>query len=58
MCEGWYQNFSDGKHIVIESLEEIRDISPLQYEILKEQDIHSLVVVPLYDEKKSLVSMV
>lgn len=52
VCEGWYQNFSDGKHIVIESLEEIRDISPLQYEILKEQDIHSLVVVPLYDEKK------
>lgn len=52
VCEGWYQNFSDGKHIVIENLEDIRHISPLQYEILKRQDIHSLVVVPLYDEKK------
>lgn len=52
VCEGWYENFSDGKHIVIQDLEDIRYISPLQYEILKRQDIHSLVVVPLYDEKK------
>lgn len=52
VCAGWYRNFSIGRHIAIEDLEEIREISPLQYEILKRQSIHSLVVVPLYDGKK------
>ena len=52
VCAGWYQNFNIGRHIVIEELEEIRETSPLQYEILKRQNIRSLVVVPLYDGKK------
>lgn len=52
VCENWYQNFSIGRHIVIENLEEIREDAPLQYQILKRQNIHSLVVVPLYDGKK------
>ncbi len=52
VCASWYQNFSIGKHIVIGSLEEIRETDPLQYENLKRQGIHSLVVVPLYDGKK------
>ena len=52
VCAGWYRNFSIGRHIVIENLEEIREDSPLQYEILKRQNIRSLVVVPLYDGKK------
>ena len=38
--------------IVIESLEDIRESDPLQYENLERQGIHSLVVVPLYDGKK------
>lgn len=52
VCASWYQNFSIGRHIVIESLEDIRETDPLQYETLKRQNIHSLVVVPLYDGKK------
>ena len=51
VCASWYQNFSIGKHIVIENLEDIREADPLQYANLKRQSIHSLVVVPLYDGK-------
>lgn len=52
VCESWYRKFSVGKHIVIEDLEDIRETDPLQYENLKEQNVHSLVVVPLYNGKK------
>ncbi len=52
VCASWYQNFGIGKHIIIEDLEDIRDTDPLQYENLKRQSIHSLVVVPLYNGKK------
>lgn len=50
VCASWYRNFSVGGHIVINDLEEIRRSDPLQYENLKQQDIHSLVVVPLFDD--------
>ena len=52
VCASWYRNFGIGKHIVIESLEDIRETNPLQYENLKRQSVHSLVVIPLYDGKK------
>ena len=52
VCASWYRNFSVGGHIVIESLENIRETDPLQYENLKRQGIHSLVVVPLYDGER------
>ena len=52
VCENWYRNFSVGRHITIENLEEVREDAPLQYQILKQQNIRSLVVVPLYDGKK------
>ncbi len=52
ICAKWYQNFSENKNIVINDLEDIREEDPLQYENLKRQNIHSLVVVPLYNEKK------
>ena len=52
VCESWYRKFDIGKHIVIESVEDIRESDPLQYSTLKHQNIHSLVVVPLYDGKK------
>ncbi len=52
VCASWYRNFSIGRHIVIESLEDIRESDPLQFEVLKRQGIRSLVVVPLYDAKK------
>ena len=52
VCASWYRNFSVGKHIVIKRLEDIHKSDPLQYENLKQQCIHSLVVVPLYDGEK------
>ncbi len=48
VCEGWYRNFSIGRHIVIENLEDIQETESLLYENLKRQNIQSLVVVPLY----------
>lgn len=54
VCANWYQNFRVGKHIVIEDLEDIREKDPVQYDILKRQNIHSLVVVPLYDEGEAI----
>ncbi len=52
VCANWYRNFAENRHIMIADLEDIRENDPLQYETLKRQDIHSLVVVPLYDNKK------
>lgn len=52
VCASWYRNFSIGNHIVIEDLEDIRETEPLQYENLKRQGIHSLVVVPLHNGEK------
>ncbi len=52
VCASWYRNFSIGRHIVIENLEDIRETDPLQYENLKRQSIRSLVVVPLYNGEK------
>lgn len=52
VCASWYRNFSVGRHIVIQRLEDIRESDPLQYENLERQGIHSLVVVPLYDGKR------
>ncbi len=54
ICANWYRNFSEDKNIVIGNLEEIRESDPLQYENLKRQDIHSLVVVPLYDDMRNI----
>ncbi len=51
VCANWYRKFGENKKIVIEDLEEIREEDPLQYENLKRQDIHSLVVLPLYSDK-------
>lgn len=52
VCANWYNGFGEGKHIVIADVEKVKKENPLQYEVLKEQDIHSLVVVPLYDERE------
>ncbi len=49
-CANWYQYFSVVRHIAIKDLEEIRETDPIQYKILKQQNIRSIVVVPLYDD--------
>ncbi len=51
VCANWYQKFSENKKIEIENLEDIREEDPLQYENLRRQNIRSLVVIPLYNEK-------
>lgn len=52
VCAVWYRYFREGENIVIKDLENIREEDPLQYANLKRQNIHSLVVVPLYDNKE------
>lgn len=52
VCARWYEKFCENKHIIIRNLEDIRYRDPIQYDVLKMQDIHSLVVVPLYDDGK------
>lgn len=52
VCAKWYCCFENGKDIMIQDLEEIKESDPLQYENLKRQGIHSLVVIPLYDNGK------
>lgn len=52
VCADWYRNFRVGRHIVIEDLEDIRESDPLQYENLKRQNIRSLIVIPLYDDRQ------
>ena len=52
ICANWYRYFDEEQNVIIEDLEEIREKDPIQYEVLKNQNIQSLVVVPLYDEGK------
>lgn len=52
VCANWYSNFRENKNIMIEDLEDIKDSDPLQYANLKRQNIHTLVVVPLYKDRK------
>ena len=52
VCEGWYRVFSEDRCVVIKDIEEIRTKNPLQYQILKQQNITSVTVVPLYEDGK------
>lgn len=54
VCANWYNNFSENKTIIIKDLEDTKESDPLQYENLKAQDIHSIVVVPLYDDQRAI----
>ena len=50
VCANWYRIFEEGQNIIIPDLEETKETDPLQYENLKRQGIHSIVIVPLYDK--------
>ena len=52
VCANWYQHFGQDKNIMIDYLEDIRDTNRVLYDVLKPQNIHSLAVVPLYDDEK------
>ena len=48
ICDIWYSAFAKGKPIVIANLEDIRYEDHELYDVLAPQDIHSIVVVPIY----------
>ncbi len=50
VCDGWYRLFAEDKCVVIADIEDVRTKNRLQYEILKQQDISSITVVPLYED--------
>ena len=50
--EVWYQSFLKNENVLIRDLESIREENPRAYEILKPQNIHSLVASPLVFQKK------
>ena len=52
ICAEWYRKFDENQSFVTENLEEMKDVDPQMYEVLVRQNIHSLVVVPLYDDGK------
>lgn len=52
ICEEWYRKFAENLNIVTEDLETMKDSDPQMYEVLARQNIHSLAVVPLYDDEK------
>lgn len=48
----WYQKFYRGENVLIKNLESIRTEDPAVYSCLKPQNIESLVVAPLLEEKR------
>lgn len=52
VCANWYRCFNENQNIMFDDIEKMRYDDPLQYENLKSQNIHSIVVVPLYDENR------
>lgn len=43
----WIQKLSSGESIFIEDLENVKETMPAEYEILKPQNIHTLIVFPI-----------
>lgn len=50
----WHQTFLNGNTIIIDNLEDVKDSTPSEYEILKAQDIKSEVAFPIYHSSKLL----
>lgn len=44
----WYKEFYNHRGVFIEDLEEYKKVSPSMYELLKPQDIHSLIAWPIF----------
>ncbi len=44
----WNDHFQKGEFVIIKDIEEIREKDPVVYEYLKPQEIHSIIVGPLY----------
>ena len=52
LMQNWVETFIQKKNIIIYDLEEIAKETPQEYEILKPQNIHSLIAVPIYTNHK------
>ena len=50
VCANWYQDLSEGKITIIKDLEDIKNQNQLLYEVLKVQNISSIVTVPLFED--------
>lgn len=50
--EIWYRSFNENQSVIIKDLEQVKETDPLQYEYLAPQDIHTLVVSPLFFHKE------
>ena len=57
VCANWYKCFENGRNVVIKDLEEIKESDPLQYDNLKRQGIHSIIVIPIYNEGEVIAFM-
>ena len=44
----WYKEFSNGKSVVVDHVEDIRLSMPHEYALLKAQDISSVIALPIY----------
>ena len=47
IIDWWYQAFDQGKNVVVESIEDIKETHALSYDILKMQNVENLAVSPL-----------
>ena len=52
LMQNWVETFIQKKNIIIYDLEEIAKETPQEYEILKPQNIHSLIAMPIYTNHK------
>lgn len=52
LIDRWRDSFDVGNCVVIEDLENIKEVSPAEYETLSKQSIHSLIAAPMIIEGK------
>ncbi|MBC5682349.1 PAS domain-containing hybrid sensor histidine kinase/response regulator [Ruminococcus hominis] len=52
LMQNWVETFIQKKNIIIYDLEAIAKETPQEYEILKPQNIHSLIAMPIYTNHK------
>ena len=54
MIDSWYREFDEDHNILVQDVEDYREAHPLMYDLLRMQDIHSLVVGPIIEKNKRL----
>lgn len=54
VCASWYRYFRKRRSILVEDIEELRETDPVKYEMLQNQSIRSIVVVPLFVDGRAI----